>query len=103
MRPVVMPVLTMPVLTMPVLTMPVLTMPVLTMPVLTMPVLTMFGVAMLAALHIVFARHDEDAPAQADHLDLRAIEAREDRAGDDLRHAADGRLGTAQIEHAVER
>ena len=60
-------------------------------------------VAMRVALDVDVAGHDEKAPLDAHHFDLRAIEARKHRAGDDLVDRADHRRAAAEIEHAVDR
>ena len=55
------------------------------------PVRTAMLVLMVVPLDLVRTRHDEDAPVQMHHLDLRAVETRQYRAGD-LRHVAHGRI-----------
>src|SRR5581483_3783806 len=59
-------------------------------------------VPVLAFLDIMLARHHEDAAAEPHHLDLRAVEPRQNRAGDDLLDGAERRLPVAEIQHAVE-
>src|SRR5579871_6004724 len=59
--------------------------------------------AMRAVLEVVTLGHDEDPAAHADDLDRRAVETREDRAGDDLVDGAERRPSAAEIEHAIDR
>ena len=60
-------------------------------------------VSVIFPLHVVLARHDENAAADTNHLDRRSVEARHDRAGDDFIDLTQCRVSVAQIEHAVER
>ena len=63
----------------------------------------MVVVAMRLALDVDVARHDEIAVLDAHDLDLRPVEARQHRPGDDLVDRADHRRAAAEIEHAVDR
>ena len=67
-----------------------------------MPVIAVL-VPMRVALDVDVAGHDEKAVLDAHHLDLRAVEARQHRAGDDFVDRADHRRAGAEIEHAVDR
>ena len=60
-------------------------------------------VPMRVALDLDVARHDEEAVLDAHHLDLRAVEPRQHRPGDDFVDRADHRRAGAQIEHPVDR
>ena len=46
--------------------------------------------------------HDEDAAAGPHHIDVRAVELRQHRAGDDLVDGAERGMAVAEIEHAVD-
>jgi hypothetical protein len=58
-------------------------------------------VLMVVPLDLVRTRHDEDAPVQMHHLDLRAVQTRQYRAGDHLVHRPQGGLAAAEIENLV--
>ncbi len=58
---------------------------------------------MRVVLGLVIARHDEDAAAEADHVDRRAVKPGQHGPGDHLVHAAQRRLAAAEVEHPVER
>ena len=60
-------------------------------------------VTVRVALDVDVAGHDEEAVLDAHHLDLRAVEARKHRSGDDFVDGADHRRAGAEIEHAVDR
>ena len=53
-------------------------------------------VPMRVALHVVTAGHHEDPALQAHHIDVRAIEPRENRPGDHLVDGAERRLAAAR-------
>ena len=59
-------------------------------------------VAVRLALDVDVAGHDEIAVPDPHDLDLRAVEARQHRAGHDLLDRADHRAAAAQIEHPVD-
>src|SRR5271170_8223712 len=60
-------------------------------------------VAMRLALDVDAADHDEEAILDAHDFDLRTVEPREHRAGDDLVDRAEHRRAAAQIQHAIDR
>src|SRR5271170_7004060 len=59
-------------------------------------------VAMRVALDVDVAGHDKIAVLDVDDLDVRPIEAREHRSGDDVLDGADHRRTPAEIEHPVD-
>jgi hypothetical protein len=65
-------------------------------------IVTAVLVAMGIALDVDIAGHDEDAPADAHNLDLRPIEARQSRAGDDVVDRAEHRLARAKVQDPVD-
>src|SRR3984957_6419276 len=58
---------------------------------------------MRIALHVHVAGHDEDATADAQDFDFRAIEARQCRAGNDLVDRAEHGLAGAEVQDPVDR
>src|SRR5579862_1520084 len=61
------------------------------------------AVTVRVVLQLVSARHHEDAVLEPQHLDLRAIEAREHGCGDHLIDGAERRVSPAEVEHPIER
>src|SRR4029079_14308545 len=60
-------------------------------------------VVVLVAFEDLSARHDEDPPAGAHHLDRGAIERRQDFGRNHLVDGAEGGAAFAEIEHAIDR
>jgi hypothetical protein len=58
---------------------------------------------MRIALDVEIAGHDEYAAADAHDFDLRAIETRQGRAGDDLVNRAEHRPARAKVQDAIDR
>src|SRR5258707_1158410 len=69
----------------------------------TMLVVAMLVVAMLVPLDLVAPGHDEYASVQMYDLDLRSIQPRQRRPGDDLGHGTECGMSVAQIKNAIER
>src|SRR5208337_4213004 len=66
-------------------------------------VIVTFVVLMRGMLDIVTARQDEDVPVGVHHANFRAVELRQHRGRDHLRHGAECGMAIAEVEHAVER
>ena len=60
-------------------------------------------VAMRVPFDLDVARHDEDALAYPQDLDLGAIEGRQDRAGDHLVHGSEHGPAASHVEPAIDR
>ena len=60
-------------------------------------------VPVLVMFHVVAAGHHEDPAAQAHHVDLGAVQPRQDGPGDHLIDGSERRVAVAEIQHAVER
>ncbi len=58
---------------------------------------------MRVALNVMAAGHHEDPPLETHHVDLRAIEPRENGPGDHFVDRAERRLAAPEIEHLIDR
>ena len=58
---------------------------------------------MRVVLHVVAAGHHEDPAIHLHHVDRRAIQPRQHRAGDHFLYRAERRVAATEIQHAIER